>query len=289
MKLIADSGATKTDWRLVHDNGQTESEQTTGINPFFMDTGEIAGLLMQELPLAWRQDVFIDEILFYGAGCAAPALQESVKTALNSVFPYSGISVATDLLGAARALFGHSPGLALILGTGSNAAVYDGETLVRKAVSLGYLFGDEGSGAHLGKMFLGRYLQGGWSSAIRLEFENEFGSDIQPLLSAVYNKPFPNRYLAGFVPFIRRNIHQSEVSDMVSHAFGLFITTMVLPLTDRKNIPPVAATGAVAQVFEDLLCKGAQKEGIVVERVLKSPADALVAFHSGEHRRNGDG
>jgi N-acetylglucosamine kinase-like BadF-type ATPase len=280
MKLIADSGATKADWRLVHDNGNVETALTTGIQPFFQEAGEMAGLLVKELPSGWRQELFIDEIYFYGAGCSAPARQESVKAALHSLFPYSGISVASDLLGSARALFGHSSGLALILGTGSNAALYDGNALTRKAVSLGYLFGDEGSGAYLGKMFLGRYLRAEWPSVLQFDFEKEFGSDINDLLSAVYHHPFPNRYLAGFVPFISKNLYLPEVSQMVCEAFEQFFQIMVKPLTGLGEMPPVAATGSIAVVFEDMLRKAAQKEGIEVERVLKSPADALVSFHT---------
>lgn len=272
MKLIADSGSTKTDW-----TSDGRFCTTSGINPFYIDVDNIVALLEREFTL--NRDS-ISSVVFYGAG-ALPHKAQTVFDALQKFFGIEDITVETDLLGAARALCGSSPGIACILGTGSNSCYYDGRRIVENIPPLGFILGDEGSGASLGRRLLADLLRGFMPRDISDEFEAEYGASREEILENVYRKAFPNRYMAGFVPFIADRIDRPEIAALVDEGFAAFIHRNVLPYREVHRIP-ICFVGSVAYVFRANLEKAVASKGLELSTVIKSPLSGLMEYHSVE-------
>ena len=206
MKLIADSGSTKTDWTLVDDQGGVVATcKTQGINPVHLSDDEILEILRKELVLPSNPQ----EIYFYGSGIIE-ALKPRMERLLKEVFGSANVYAEGDLLGAARALFGHDEGIACILGTGANSCLYDGEKIVRNTPPLGYILGDEGSGAVLGKLFLNGIFKGSLPIFLKEKYLAWSGLDYPTIINKVYREPLANRYLASIAPFIASQIAEGE-------------------------------------------------------------------------------
>jgi len=203
IKLIADSGATKAEWSLVN-GGKVKTINTQGISPYFLNTEQIRDLLLKELSPKLK-NVQVDEIYYYGTGCANPDNVKLIKKALKQVFPDAYMEVTHDLMAAARALCGPDKGIACILGTGSNSCYYNGKKIMRNSPGLGYVLGDEGSGAYLGRKVLQYYLYGTFDDELRGRFDLTYMTNATEILENVYKKPLPNRYLAGFTYFLAEN------------------------------------------------------------------------------------
>jgi glucosamine kinase len=276
--LIADSGSTKTDWVLKHKEGVTRF-QSAGMNPYYQTAEDIILVLTKEVfPFV---DVDVSEIYFYGAGCADEASSRPVKDALLSCFRQASIvEVASDMLGASRGLCGREPGLACILGTGANNALYDGRNNVRSIGSLGFWLGDEGSGSFLGKILVVHYLQNELPKDLKVLFSKQF-PDVNRLsaLENAYKKPFPNRYFASFTHFIGMHIAHPFLNTLVRNAFGLFIEKYVLKHPESDGYK-VHFTGSIAYYFRDILEALLCTKGLKVGRVLKSPMEGLLEYHS---------
>ena len=205
MILVADSGSTKTNWGLVDNENNVVSFQTIGLNPFYVTKG----IVKNELLLHFPSDIntnYIKNIYFYGAGCSSTERCNIIKSGIEYLFKKAKVYVAHDLIGAARALFGNEKGIVAILGTGSNAACFDGKKITKNISSLGYILGDEGSGAYLGKMFITDFLNNELPNNLYNKFINEYEITKENILDAIYSKPFPNRFLASFTRFLLHNM-----------------------------------------------------------------------------------
>ncbi|HEX8461241.1 MAG TPA: N-acetylglucosamine kinase, partial [Segetibacter sp.] len=203
IKLIADSGATKCEWCLVN-NGKKKTIITTGISPYFLNQEQIIELLKVEL-IKKIKDIEVEEVHFYGTGLSNPANVTIITKSLKKIFAKATVKVNTDILAAARALCGTGKGIACILGTGTNSCYYNGKKVMKNSPGLGYVLGDEGSGAYLGKKVIQYYLYNTFEEDLKSKFDQQFQTNQMEILDNVYKKPFPNRYLATFTRFLSEN------------------------------------------------------------------------------------
>lgn len=276
MQLIADSGSTKTEWMLIEKGTVLKQLITKGINPFFQTEEEICAELKVTL-IPQLESGKILQIHFFGAGCALPERKAQVGNALKVLFANAEISVESDLLGAARALLGREKGIACILGTGSNSCFYDGENIVENISPLGFILGDEGSGAVLGKLFVGDCLKSQLPEALRDKFMDEYQLTPAIILDRVYKQPFPNRFLASFMPFLAAHQLEPAVYNLIYNAFVAFLRRNVMQY-DYSSYP-VSFTGSVAYYFADILRKAAADCGINVDKIEKNPMKGLVEMY----------
>jgi len=301
MKLIADSGSTKTDWSVTFGNNVALSVKTQGINPFHQPEQVISDILSSELlPQIEPVVASISEIHFYGSGCNeanAAVMQALLSRVFSDDVSSFGdgvrVFVYSDLLAAARAVCGTSPGIACIMGTGVNSCLYDGAGIVSNTRPLGYILGDEGSGAVLGRLFLNALYKGFLPQSMAGEFEQWIGMSYQDIITRVYREPMANRFLAGIAPFIHDRLDIPAVRGIVVDNFRNFFRRNVVQYS-ASSLPagavassadasslPVGAVGSIAYFFRDELCEAASLEGFTLSRVLRSPMDGLVAYHIG--------
>lgn len=277
MILIADSGSTKTQWALI-DNAKIDYEIfSSGINPFYQTETEIQHLIDEQV-ISELNTSDIDTIFFYGAGCAFRDKNEIVHNALRAHFENAKIEINSDLLGAARSLFQHSKGIACILGTGSNSCYYNGSEIEENVSPLGYILGDEGSAAVLAKRFVADCLKNKISDELKQSFLDKYQINQAVVLENVYKKPFPNRYLAQFTPFLSANIHHPEIYNLVYSSFVDFFERNVQQYNFRNL--PTSFVGSVAHYFKPTLAAAAEKCNIKLATIQKSPIEGLVRFHS---------
>ena len=277
MILIADSGSTKTDWRLVNRQDKAKKIKTTGFNPHFIDVSGIQAALKKELLLFINKSE-VSAIYYYGAGCSLRQKAAIVRKALQNTFSNAKVFVHTDLLGAARALFGKGEGIACILGTGSNSCYYDGKKIVENIPSLGYMFGDEGSGAHMGKVLINDYLKDEMPKDIRAAFDKRYKLTHAKILTALYNKPYPNRFLASFTKFLSENNEHLYAKQVQQYSFRAFFHYHIRKYPDYEYVP-FACVGSIAYHFNDMLKQVADENGMCINKTLLSPIDELVAYH----------
>ena len=281
MTLIADSGSTKTDW-LIADAFEKISDsiviKTQGINPVHMSAETIDDILRREL--LPNVNIPIARVAFFGAGCTAGAA-ERMAEALRVNFPNASIEVQTDLLGAARALLGKRAGIACILGTGSNSCLYDGRQIRSNVPPLGYILGDEGSGASLGRIFLNAMYKGLLPDRVRKLFEDEEGLSYPAVIERVYRQPSANRFLAGLSPFVSRHSDIPEVNELVNENFRAFFSRNILAYR-TADLQTISAVGSIAFFFEKNLRQVAGEFGFTLDKVLKSPLRALAEYSVGE-------
>jgi len=274
--LIADSGSTKTDWVLVSDQGEEERFQSMGLNPFFVKSETVSEALSEELPKSALNAT--SDIWFYGAGCSSDARNAIISEGLSKVLPGARPWVAHDLIGAARALFHNDPGIACILGTGSNTSFYDGTDIVKNVPALGYVLGDDGSGAHLGKELVRSYLYGELSQEVVNTIEGDYGLDKETIFRRVYNENLANRFLASLAPICKQHLEDDSVHHLVSHAFDVFVERLLKKYSDYKQYP-VGIIGSIGLAFEELIRNKMADEGFQLSRTMKKPIDALVKYH----------
>jgi glucosamine kinase len=280
MKLIADSGGTKTEWRLVTPEGTQTTYFTQGINAYFHTTDSIYQILKPELLDKLPVEALPTEVFFYGAGCSTPLRQEIVQDALVRLLPTSTIEVEHDMLGACRALCGDSEGIVCIIGTGSNACVYDGTQLASEERSLGYILGDEGSGAYLGKQLVTAFLQNRLYPPIAREFAEQFQVTRATVLERVYRSEYPNRYLAQFSRFFLDHLHDEDCYAMVFESFAEFIDRYVCTLPAYRAYT-INCTGSVAFHYRQVLERVLWAKRMKLGKVINSPIDGLVTYHTG--------
>lgn len=279
--LIADSGSTKTDWALLNADrcwvmGEGTQEcsmlKTQGINPFHMDEQTISDILENELKPQLLSH-HPTAIFFYGSG-VRPELEDKMMRLLKAAFPEAEkIEAKSDLLGAARALCGHQEGIACILGTGANTCLYDGQRIVQNTPALGYVLGDEGSGANLGIRFLNALYKNQLPTHVKEFFEQE-GFTLKDIIDRVYCQPMANRFLASLSPFIHQHLDVPEVNALVDDCFRTFVEKNIVAY-GRKDLP-VSAVGSVAFFYKEQLKKAVENAGYTLGRILRSPIDGLV-------------
>jgi glucosamine kinase len=277
MMLIAESGSTKTDWRAVDKTGTIQQFITLGFNPFHQKSESIS--LEIKTNLLNRLTGSVSQVHFYGAGCSSKVMCAVVETALNECFPAAEIFVNHDLLAAARGLCGHEKGIACIIGTGSNSCVFDGKDITANIPALGYILGDEGSGAYMGKQFLADYIIGLLPEKLATDFSEKFGLDKDKIFEAVYQKPLPNRFLASFGKFLFQRIDDPYVMSLVRSSFVDFFDRYICRYEGYAELP-VHFTGSIAFYFSKILSDVAAEKHVRIGRIVETPAAALVLYHT---------
>jgi glucosamine kinase len=275
MMLIADSGSTKTSWILVNNEGINQAITTSGINPMYQNEKSIFELLSNEFSMKIPEPV---SVFFYGAGCINDGVNIIVRDALNRFFSCREILINTDLLGAARSLCGTKPGIACILGTGSNSCYYDGQRIVKNISPLGYMLGDEGSGAVIGRRFISDLLKNQLPEAVREKFFADIKLSPYQIMDHVYKKPFPNRFLAQFTRFIHEHSDETALRNIVKNSFIEFFERNIRQYPEASDLP-VQFTGSIAFHFSAILAEAAAYSGYSLGQVTPSPADGLIKYH----------
>ena len=277
MMLIADSGSTKTDWCVILDNTPIKRIGTKGLNPLFQSEEEIQQELTHSL-LPQLPEGTIDSVYFYGAGCTpekAPTLRRAIADSLPIV---GNIKAYSDMLAAARGLCGREAGITCILGTGSNSCFYDGKEIVNHISPLGFILGDEGSGAVLGKLLVGDILKNQLSPAIKEAFLKQFDLTVPEIIDRVYRQPFPNRFLASLSPFIAQHLEEPGIRQLVLGSFIAFLRRNVMQYDYTQY--PAHFIGSVAHCYKEILQEAAQETGIRIGKILQSPMEGLIQYHS---------
>lgn len=274
--LIADSGATKAEWCL-RKGEEKQTIFTQGLSPYFLTTEAIRDLVQQQVA-APLTNITIDKVFFYGTGCANPDNAKSVKKALQTVFPTSQISVNTDLMAAARALCGDEKGIACILGTGSNSCYYNGKTIAKNSPGIGYVLGDEGSGAYLGKKVLQYYLYDTFDEDLRSRFDAKYVTTPVEILDNVYKKPLPNRYLASFALFLAENRGHYMIENIIEDGLNDFFFQHLNKYNEIWK-HPVHFVGSVANGFKDVIKSLCESYEFELGTILKNPMEGLVTYH----------
>jgi glucosamine kinase len=281
MKLIGESGGTKTNWVAVSDSSETRIISTIGLNPNFVSKEAFTEVLSEEvLPAMKYPD--IEEVWFYGAGCSGSLMEEKVKDSVIAVLPSAAINVFSDLTGAARGLLGESGGYICMLGTGSNSGYYNGKYITENIPPLGFILGDEGSGASLGKKLLADFLRGIMPLHLAAEFKENYGAEKDDIVSHVYRGVFPSSYIGGFVKFLKDHISDPYCVNLVKTSFDEFVrrNLKLYKITGKTRI---AATGSVAWHFRDLLREVFSDYNFVITEITKDPIRGLIKFHKNRH------
>ena len=277
MNLIADSGSTKTAWCLSCGNQIIKQFETAGINPFFQTEEEITAQLKETLlPQIVCNDV--ENVYFYGAGCADPVKNNALGEVLKSVIGAKTAFVASDMLGAARGLLGRERGIACILGTGANSGVYDGEALVKGVYAGGYILGDEGSGGVLGKLLISDWVKKQMPQDIYDALTEEYGLTYLGIVDRVYKQPFPNRWLAQFTKFMSARRENEYIHNLLVGAFKAFFERNIKQYEEWKELE-VGFIGSIAFYFNAELREAAEMCGIKLGKVMQNPIDGLVKYH----------
>ena len=276
MILIADSGSTKTSW--YHSKGENHSEifTTQGINPFFRTTEDIGNELQKEL--LPKTGTNIAEIHFYGAGIINKEKGTVVELALKQLFPFATVEVQSDLVAAARATLGKESGIACILGTGSNSCLFENDSVVGHVPPLGFILGDEGSGAVLGRKLVGDFLKGIMPKNLSEKFRSQFPVSYSGFLENVYKKEKPNKFLAGFVPFLKENIDEEYCKKLVGESLDEFIERNIKQYAGYEK-HRICFVGSVAFYFQDQLKSGLRKNGLKLDKIMKEPLQGLIQYH----------
>ncbi|HEY5511399.1 MAG TPA: ATPase [Prolixibacteraceae bacterium] len=276
MMLIADSGSTKCAWKLVSGNGEMSDVITGGINPFFRTTESIYEELLRDLLPFTTQPV--NEIFFYGSGIVSEATGNIIRLALSRLYSYAEIYLYSDVLAASRSVFGTSKGIACILGTGSNACLYDGEQVVAGISPLGFILGDEGSGAVLGKKLIGDYFKEVMPLYLRTKFEMKFHLTREVALQRVYKAERPNHFLASFTPFLSEIIKEEYAHQLISNSLSEFFERNVAKIPDYTTYP-IGFVGSVAYYFREILAEVCAKYQMKCISVRREPMEGLVNYH----------
>ncbi|TNF41636.1 MAG: ATPase [Bacteroidetes bacterium] len=277
MILIADSGSTKTSWCLTGNSDINKVFLTGGMNPFFRSTEDIADEIRMKILPETGNDVI--KIHFYGAGIINQGKGDIVKRALQILYPKAEIEVQSDLLAAARATLGQETGIACILGTGSNSCLYDGEKIVQHVPPLGFILGDEGSGAVMGRKIIGDFLKGIMPDRISEKFKTCFRLSYTDFLDSVYKKEKPNRFLAQFVPFLQENISDEYCLQLVEKSFEEFVLRNITRYPGFRELP-ICFVGSVAFYLQEQLKNVLAKNQLQLKKVLKEPLNGLIKFHT---------
>jgi len=277
MILIADAGATKVQWVVIHEGKASEPIETAGFNPYFMAPKVLEDAVEKDLVPFIKQG-YITRVFYYGAGCSTQAKCGIVEDVLREIFDRADIEIQHDLLGAARALLNRQEGIACILGTGSNSCLFNGKDIAENVTSLGYLFGDEGSGAYIGKMILTAFLRKKMPENIRQDFDKRYGYSVENILDSVYSKPHPNRFLASFALFAGDHRSEQFIQDIVRQNFLDFFRDQVTQYTNYKE-KQLGVVGSVGFHFQDIFREIAAENGMKVSKFIKSPIEGLVEYH----------
>ncbi len=284
MLLIADSGSTKTSWRLLDAPNPHRDFSTIGYNPHYIPTNEIhkslSDVLLPQLGFAPQ---LVKQVYFYGAGCSSDRENKTVRDALNRVFPSADNEVDHDMLAAARAGSRNEPGIVCILGTGSNTCAYDGEKIVDNVPSLGFIIGDEGSGAHIGRILTKAYFYRELPEDLHKKFYKQYELTKNDYIGEVYKEGIPSRYVAQFSRFCADNREHPFIQDLLRQNFREFLVRHVLKYEKCHELP-IHYIGSVAFYYRDILEGEMAKLDLNPGRFIKNPLDGLTAFHQNSEK-----
>lgn len=277
MKIIAECGATKSDWRLISDGVGIKQVLAGGINVSAMAMDAVRAVVNNALKqFAGLEDV--TAVHLYVAGVVTEQIQGELMTLISAHYPLASIEIQSDLLAAARAVCGREPGIAAIVGTGSNSCLFDGEKIVSRVCSGGFILGDEGSAATLGKLFLSDFLKGLVPQVVADDFASRYPSDYQSIVASVYRSQAPSAYLGGLAPFIMEHYDLPYIKELVDGNFRSFINRC-LKQYDTEGFP-VGVVGGFAYALKDIFLRIASEEGITISRIIKAPIDGLTEYHA---------
>ena len=278
MQLIADSGSTKVDWRAIKEDGSVIEISTEGINPVFQTREQILEIFNTKLVPVLGNGV--KEIYFYGAGVVSPEVCGALSGYFKEVFPESVCYAASDVLAAARALCGHKPGIACILGTGSNSCMYDGKDIVKNVRAGGFILGDEASGGYLGKRLISDFIKGLLPKEIEEVFVERYGLDYMAIVQKVYIESLPSRFLASFSPFLNEFKEHPYIHNLLRSSFDEFFKRNIVHYDYQNN--DVNFVGSIAYYYRPIIEESAAAQGMKVGKIIKSPIDGLVEYHKEE-------
>lgn len=277
MKLIADSGSTKTDWVLLDGDNKRHEFKSEGINPFF-HTPETVAETLRKISFAPFSHADISEVFFYSAGTSNERNRKIMEEGFSKEFPEARLFIMHDLLGAARALFSDDSGIACIMGTGSNSCLYEGGKIAMNLGGHGYILGDEGSGMHIGRKVVRDFMSDLMPPHALAAFNAAFGLTKDEISYAVYKKSFPNRYLASFSKFVQEHIEQPYFSALADDAFMKFFERYIIQYPNYRN-RKVRILGSVGYYFEPQVRRRAMVYGIDIDHIIQAPIDGLVSYH----------
>ncbi|MEM9052998.1 MAG: N-acetylglucosamine kinase [Bacteroidota bacterium] len=277
MKLIADSGSTKTDWKLITPSGEVFDYRSEGINPYF-HTDESVAETLRKISFAPYAHADIDEVYFYSAGSNTKKSIAIMNNGFNRVFTSADIHIKHDLLGAARALCQNSSGMVAILGTGSNSCLYvDGEIKMNLG-GFGYILGDEGSGMHIGRKIVREYMNDLMPNDMQEIFSKKYQVTKDQIIYAVYKDAYPNRFLASFSRFASENIDHPYISEMVDDAFMKFFERYIIHYPGYKKYN-LRVLGSIGFFFEKQLRARAERYDVNIDKIMQAPIDGLLEYH----------
>ncbi len=276
--LIADSGATKCEWCVVEKGKLKKTVFTLGISPYFLNGEQVEELVRRDLAPEIRKFA-ITRLYYYGTGCKNPSNRRMIARALTQVFPDAEVMVDHDLMGAARALCQDRKGIACILGTGSNSCYFNGKKIVKNSPGLGYVLGDEGSGAYLGKKTLQYYLYQTFDEELRFRFEEKFRLSEVEILDRVYKQPLPNRFLASFALFLAENRGHFMVENIVEDGLNDFFFSHLCKYRESWKLP-VHFVGGIAFGFRDVITELCGSYELELGSILQHPMQGLIEYHS---------
>lgn len=276
-KLICEAGATKADWRVIEDGQQLARHLTAGINVSTMDISAVKGNI-QEAAEALTEGP-VSAVHFYTAGVITPTIYDSLNSSLRSCFGAQEIEIQTDLMACARAACGHEPGIAVILGTGSNSCQFDGEKIVRQVKSGGFILGDEGSASALGKSFISDYIKGLVPAEIAAEYAAKFPSEYADIVEQVYHNPgSPSAWLGSLCPFIVSHYGHPYIQGLVDGNFQAFIDRSLRQYDIDRY--PVGIVGGFGNAYRDILRPLFEAAGIRIRAFIPAPIEELVKYHA---------
>jgi glucosamine kinase len=279
MILIADSGSSKIDWRFLGSDKRIQQAYSAGFNPYYQPIDDLRKNIRQDLvPLISEK---VSKIFFYGTGVSSPKNQEVVRAAFLEFFPGASVEIEWDLLAAARALCGREPGIACILGTGSNSCLYDGKTITDQVANLGWILADEGSGATIGKKFLFDYLRKLMPATLTEQFRQRFPFSREEFLERIYQQEKPSTFLATFSKFIFQHLKEPYCYKLVYDSFAEFYENNVMRYEGYKNLK-VHFVGSIAFYYSDLLRQVANDKGVTVKNILEGPIAGLTLYHQAD-------
>ena len=277
MILVADSGSTKTDWRLIHNKKEVLACTTMGFNPYFVDEA----VVLEELStseLATKK-AEVEQVFFYGAGCSSPEKQAFLVAIFAQFFTNANIMVAHDLLAAARATCKNESGLVAILGTGANTCLYNGTDITHNIPALGYILGDEGGGVHLGKLFIKKLLHEQLSDKVSADFKHTFLElNLNTILDNVYKQALPNRFLASFAQFILKHEKEAEINAIIQQSFHEFFKQYIVLYPNYQQYP-LHIVGSIGFHFQQHIALTAKDYGVSIGKIIQQPINELVDFH----------
>lgn len=276
MILIADSGSSKTDWRVIGKDGKISQYRGVGFNPYYQTSEEMATHMRHEFLMNLENE--IKEIYYYGAGCSVDSRKEEVAQALRTIFPKAKIAVDHDLAAAAKATCGHQEGIACILGTGSNSCDYDGEKIIDTRPAPGYILGDQGGGGYVGRKFLMDFINDEMPIAIKEELEDKLKLNATTIQEHVYRQPFPNRYMASFCRFITEHKSDPYCYMLYYNSFIDFFRVHVMKYQNYRD-KQVNFVGSIAYYNSDILRKAASDSQITTNIIIESPISGLTLYH----------